>query len=71
MLLSPFKGILLHQKQKLMKEITFNELSNFTKQVESILGGDDELMALQIYLAENPTKGDVIPKSHGLRKLRW
>ena len=32
---------------------------------------DDELRALQNHLLENPSAGDVIRGSLGLRKLRW
>lgn len=32
---------------------------------------DDERTALILYLAENPTAGDLIPGTGGLRKLRW
>jgi mRNA-degrading endonuclease RelE of RelBE toxin-antitoxin system len=42
----------------------------FTKRVLEALT-DDEYRELQIYLAQYPDAGDVIPGSHGLRKLRW
>ena len=32
---------------------------------------DDERAALIMYLAENPTAGDLIPGTGGVRKLRW
>jgi mRNA-degrading endonuclease RelE of RelBE toxin-antitoxin system len=42
----------------------------FTKRVLEILS-DDEYRELQHFLSEHPDAGDVIPGSHGLRKLRW
>lgn len=42
----------------------------FTKRVLEILS-DDEYRELQYFLSEHPDAGDVIPGSHGLRKLRW
>ena len=42
----------------------------FTKRVLEALT-DDEYRELQLYLAQYPHAGDVIPGSHGLRKLRW
>jgi len=42
----------------------------FTKRVLEILS-DDEYKDLQAFLAANPAAGDIIPGSHGLRKLRW
>ena len=42
----------------------------FTKRVLEILA-DDEYKELQLFLAGNPEAGDIIPGSHGLRKLRW
>ena len=41
----------------------------FTKRVLDILT-DDEYRELQHFLAEYPDAGDIIPGSHGLRKLR-
>jgi hypothetical protein len=35
------------------------------------LMGDEERTALITYLAANPTAGDVIPGTGGVRKLRW
>ena len=32
---------------------------------------DDEFTEFQIYLAEHPDAGDVVPRSGGCRKLRW
>ncbi len=32
---------------------------------------EDELTEFKIWLANNPTAGDVIPGADGLRKVRW
>ena len=32
---------------------------------------DDEYKDLQFFVAANPSAGDIIPGSNGLRKLRW
>lgn len=32
---------------------------------------DDEYATFQWYLFNNPEKGDLIPRSGGLRKIRW
>jgi mRNA-degrading endonuclease RelE of RelBE toxin-antitoxin system len=50
--------------------MVFIETSVFTKQVAELLS-DEEYVSLQTYLAENPTAGDVIQGTGGLRKLRW
>jgi hypothetical protein len=42
----------------------------FTRRVLEVLS-DDEYRELQVFLAEHPDAGRVIPGSHGLRKLRW
>jgi len=42
----------------------------FTNRVLDILT-DDEYRELQHFLAQYPDAGDMIPGSHGLRKLRW
>jgi mRNA-degrading endonuclease RelE of RelBE toxin-antitoxin system len=42
----------------------------FTKRVLETLT-DDEYRKLQQFLAQYPDAGDIIPGSHGLRKLRW
>ena len=48
----------------------FTETSVFTKQVTKLLT-DDEYHELQKDLILNPAAGSVIPKSGGLRKIRW
>ncbi len=50
--------------------LTFKETSFFTRHVTEYMT-DDELRALQNALLECPEAGDVIPRSGGLRKLRW
>ena len=42
----------------------------FTKAALDILG-EDEIFKLKYFLTEQPQKGDLIPHSGGLRKLRW
>ena len=48
----------------------FDETRSFTKQVLEQMS-DDQYRELQLYMMENPTSGKVIPKSGGLRKIRW
>ena len=50
--------------------MTFNELSNFTKQVLRLLD-DESYGELQIALFQRPGLGKVIKGSGGLRKVRW
>lgn len=49
--------------------LTFIELSFFEKYRSEYLS-DDEYRALQNELLENPTKGDLIQGTNGLRKIR-
>jgi mRNA-degrading endonuclease RelE of RelBE toxin-antitoxin system len=49
---------------------TFIETKLFTRLVMEYLT-DDEYQELQILLIERPAAGDVIPKTGGVRKLRW
>jgi mRNA-degrading endonuclease RelE of RelBE toxin-antitoxin system len=42
----------------------------FTKRALQVLT-DDEYRELQSFIAQYPDAGDLIPGSHGLRKLRW
>ena len=42
----------------------------YFEQINELLG-DLEQWSFEEYLAANPRAGDVIPKSGGLRKLRW
>lgn len=46
------------------------ETAVFTKQVRTELT-DEEYRALQLALIARPDAGDLIPRSGGLRKLRW
>ena len=48
----------------------FTETSVFTRQITDLLP-DDEYKELQKNLILNPAAGTVIPKSGGLRKIRW
>jgi hypothetical protein len=49
---------------------TFIETSSFEKTVGEYLS-DYEYSGLQQHMLMNPTAGDVVPKSGGVRKLRW
>lgn len=49
--------------------IEFIETSMFTRQIKQI-ATDDELKELQKELIGSPTKGDLIQKTGGLRKIR-
>ena len=42
----------------------------FTRRIIGLLG-DDEYRLLQEELVRHPERGDIIPGSGGLRKLRW
>ena len=50
--------------------VTFVELPPFAAVRDKYLD-DDEFAAFQLYLADHPDSGDVIPHSGGCRKLRW
>jgi mRNA-degrading endonuclease RelE of RelBE toxin-antitoxin system len=49
---------------------SFIETGLFTRLVTEYLS-DEEYGKLQSALIENPTAGDVVPGSGGVRKLRW
>ena len=51
-------------------DMLFIETPIFSKLVYDYLS-DDEYAALQWTLVFHPKSGDVIPKSGGIRKLRW
>lgn len=53
-----------------MSVITITELSSFSKKAAKILD-QETLGALRSYLLQYPEKGDVIPGTGGVRKLRW
>lgn len=46
------------------------ETSIFTRQVQLLLS-DEEYRELQLELVHHPEKGKLIPRSGGLRKIRW
>jgi hypothetical protein len=50
--------------------VTVVETPEFIRRVEKLLD-DDEREALIAFLAANPTAGDLIPGTGGVRKLRW
>ena len=50
--------------------VEFVEFSHFARNI-SLLGDDEDYLALQIALMERPDAGAIIPGSGGLRKLRW
>jgi len=51
-------------------KLTFKENVEFAKVREELLGGDEGYRALQNLLLANPRVGDVIPHTHGARKMR-
>lgn len=53
-----------------MSIIAIVELSSFSKKAAKILD-KEEIGALRAYLLQHPDKGDVIPGTGGIRKLRW
>jgi mRNA-degrading endonuclease RelE of RelBE toxin-antitoxin system len=48
----------------------FVETPIFTREVKKLLT-DEEYRALQLALLLRPEQGDLIPRSGGLRKIRW
>ena len=48
----------------------FRETHTFEKKIIKYLT-DEEYSRLQWFLIEHPSRGDIIPGSGGLRKLRW
>ena len=48
----------------------FIESPIFTEDLKELLN-DESYGEFQEYLAENPTSGDVIQGTNGLRKIRW
>lgn len=49
---------------------TFIELSSFTRYANDYFN-DSELAELQAAISSRPDCGDVVPGTHGVRKLRW
>ena len=58
------------RKKRIVDDVEFFEAPAFTRNVERYLS-DDELAALQRFLAANPEAGDVMPGTGGFRKVRW
>src|SRR5262245_31595501 len=52
------------------KPITVAETPMFMRQAEAVWD-DAEREAFVLYIAGNPTAGDVIPETGGVRKIRW
>ena len=50
--------------------IVFIETESFTKNLPWYMG-DEEFSAFQQFLGKNPTVGNIIPRTGGLRKIRW
>ena len=50
--------------------MVFYETAIFTEQVVELLD-DDSYRELQSVLIREPESGDLIPRSRGLRKIRW
>jgi hypothetical protein len=50
--------------------IIFIESLAFTEDLEALLS-DESYSEFKEFLAENPTAGDVIQGTNGLRKIRW
>jgi mRNA-degrading endonuclease RelE of RelBE toxin-antitoxin system len=50
--------------------MVFIETSIFTLQIQDLVS-DDQLRALQEWLAVSPTSGNLIKGSGGCRKIRW
>jgi mRNA-degrading endonuclease RelE of RelBE toxin-antitoxin system len=50
--------------------MTFYETSIFTAQISKLVS-DESYAELQGVLISDPESGDLIPRSHGLRKIRW
>lgn len=48
----------------------FIEITSFTEALRTLLS-DEEYRAFQQFLLSNPTAGDVIQGTGGLRKVRW
>ena len=53
-----------------VKWMSLIESSLFSKLIGNYLD-DDEYSELQEHLVKHPNSGDVVPKSGGVRKLRW
>ena len=60
----------MRQWRTMTVSMQFIETSIFTRQVMALLK-DDEYREMQIALAVHPESGAIIPRSGGLRKIRW
>lgn len=58
------------QNQPVETALKVIETPLFTQRIYQVMR-DDEYRELQNVLIENPTLGKIIPKSGGIRKLRW
>ena len=50
--------------------VTIVELASFKKAVKKLLS-EESIDNLKLFLSENPTAGDMIKGTGGLRKIRW
>lgn len=50
--------------------IVFIETESFSKELPRYMR-DEEFSAFQQFLGKNPDVGNIIPRSGGLRKIRW
>ncbi|HSK74611.1 MAG TPA: hypothetical protein VK892_23125 [Pyrinomonadaceae bacterium] len=53
-----------------MDYFDFTETQRFVRRAENLLGAEI-VSELQLYLCRFPDDGTIIPKSGGIRKLRW
>ena len=51
-------------------KLLFIESPVYSEQIDGLLSGEDHRQ-LQLYILEQPERGDLIRGSGGLRKLRW
>jgi hypothetical protein len=62
--------VLLRRRRIIYTMYTFIELPVFSRYAADYFS-DDDLAALQVALANQPEMGDVVPGTHGVRKVRW
>ena len=53
-----------------MLYLHFSETPEFLKHASKLIG-EDEIAHVQLFLCGEPTRGEIIPGSGGIRKLRW
>ena len=63
-------GVRRHTRIAYDSHVEFIETPTFTAHLAEYLA-DDEYLALQTFLAEDPQAGEVLQGTGGLRKLRW